>query len=121
MLEISSKSNYNNYNKITPFRHPHVNALKVEKSITPLTRVSRFTSINIATIIPKNIGVSYIYVGKGYALDSFFRKNLLSFAADISNIVSSYSSLTCKIHLKCLDEIVSMDAIFKKGHFEEFS
>jgi hypothetical protein len=54
-------------------------------------------------------------------LEVLLKNNSLSVKGIISNFVSNYSNLTCKINLICADEIVSINMLSKNGCIEQFN
>jgi hypothetical protein len=89
-------------------------------NIYPLTRINKFTNIDIARIVENKVELFYSYKGVISSLEVQLKNNSLYLRDLISNFVSSYSNLTCKINLTCVDEIVTINTSFKNGHLEEF-
>jgi hypothetical protein len=113
---------HTNYNNIfSPFRLYYSNIFKMSKNILPLAKISKFTPINIATILPNKLEVFSCYIGKVTDLNLLFKKHVLSFAHCISNYVSTHSNLVCKVNLICSDEIVTIDTSIKNGYLQPFS
>lgn len=90
-------------------------------NIYPLTKISKFTRIDIARIVENKVELFYSYKGDISSLEVQLKNYNLYLRDLISNFVSSYSNLTCKINLTCADQIVTINTTFKNGHLEEFN
>lgn len=104
----------------SPFNPYSSNKIKIIKNVFSLTIISKFTPIDIPIIIPNNVESSHIYRGTISNLELLLRNTILSFAGGISNFVSNYSNLTCKINLTCDDQMINIYAQYKNGYLEEF-
>lgn len=102
---------------LSTFRLTYNNPFINIPNVIPLTKLSKFTSINIAEIIPNKLNVSISYKGNANDLTLMFR----SFVAEISNLVSSYSKLDCNIHLTCPGEKITIHSVFENGNLQEYS
>jgi hypothetical protein len=110
-----------NYNISSPFRSFYNGVIKNKMNIYPLTKISKFTRIDLFTKVEKRVELIYSYKGNAINLESLLKNNSLYLRNLISNFVSNYSNITCKINLICSDQIVSINTIFKNGHIEEFN
>lgn len=120
-LFYSIRSYYYNYNISSPFRSFYNGVIKNKMNIYPLTKISKFTRIDLFTKVEKRVELYYSYTGNVINLEALLKNNSLYLKNLISNFVSNYSNITCKINLICSDQIVSINTIFKNGHFEEFN
>jgi hypothetical protein len=111
---------YSNYIS-SPFRLSYKNVIKNKINIYPLTKVSKFTTVFIPRIAENKLEVSYLYKGNINNLEVLLKNNSSSLTGLISNFVSNYSNLTCKINLRCADQIVSINTKFKNGNLEVFN
>jgi len=117
----SFRGNKNNYNRSSPFRLFYTDIIKNKMNISPLTKISKFTTIHIATIVENKVELSYSYKGNISDLEVLLKNHSLYFTGLISNFVSNYSNITYKINLRCTDQIVCINTTFKNGHIEEFN
>lgn len=118
----SFKTYKNDYDNISsPFRLSFNQILKNKVNIYPLSKISKFTTIDIATIVDNKVEHFYSYKGTIRNLELLLKNNSLYFTGLISNFFSDYSNLTCKIHLQCVNEIISINTTFKNGNIEEFN
>ena len=117
-LPLFTKQLYNTNTSyiLSPFRLIYTKIIKVSNPFIPLTKLSKFTSITIATIIPNKADVFISYKGRIADISLLFR----SFAADISKFVSNCSNLKCEINLTNTGEIVTINSVFKNLCFEEY-
>jgi hypothetical protein len=121
-LEEFSKLYHTNISDRFPsFRRSYSNEFKTSTKIFPLNKISKFTPINIANIMPNKLEVTYHYKGSASFLNIFLKNKVLSFSNGISNFVSTHSNLVCKVHLICSDEIVTIDTSIKNGYLQPFS
>lgn len=72
-------------------------------------------------IAENKLEASYLYERNINNLEVLLKNNSLSLTGLISNFVSKYSNLTCKINLICADQIVSINTKFKNGNLEAFN
>jgi len=103
----------------SPFRSSCSDIIKNKMNIYPLTKISKFTRIDIARIVENK--VELFYKGDISSLEVRLKNYNLYLRDLISSFVSSYSNLTCKINLTCADQIVTINTTFKNGHLEEFN
>lgn len=119
---FTSFRSYNyNYNILSPFRSSYNEVIKNNINIYPLTKISKFTRIDLFTNVEKRIELFYLYKGNINSLEALLKNDSLYLRDLISHFVSSYSNLTCKINLTCADQIVNIYTTFKNGHLEEFN
>ena len=118
-LLTSFRSYGYNYNRLSPFRSSSSELIKYKINIYPLTKISKFSRINLATIVENR--VELFYKGNIHSLEALLKYDSLYLRNLISHFVSSYSNLTCKINLTCSDQIININTAFKNGHLEEFS
>ena len=110
-----------NYNILSPFRSSYNELIKYKINIYPITKISKFTRIDLFTNVEKRIELFYLYKGKINSLEALLKNDSLYLRDLISHFVSSYSNLTCKINLTCADQIVTINTTFNNGHLEEFN
>ena len=110
-----------NYNLSSPFRSSYNGIIKNKINIYPLTKISKFTIIDLFTKVENKVELFYSYKGNVINLEALLKNNSLYLSNLISSFVSNYTNLTCKINLICADEIVSIKTSFKNGHLEEFN
>jgi len=120
-LLYSFRSNNFNYSISSPFRSSYNEVIKNNINIYPLTKISKFTRIDIARIVENKVELFYSYKGNISSLEVQLKNYSLYLRNLISNFVSNHSNLTCKINLICADQIVSINTTFKNGHLEEFN
>jgi hypothetical protein len=117
-LPLFTKQLYNTNTsyRLSPFRFIYTNIIKVSNPVITLTKLSKFTSITIARIIPNKADVFISYKGRIAHISLLFR----SFASDISKFVSNCSNLKCEMNLTNPGEIVTINSLFKNLCFEEY-
>lgn len=120
-LSSSFRSYGYNYNILSPFRSSYNELIKYKINIYPITKISKFTKIDLFTNVEKRIELFYLYKGNINSLEALLKNDSLYLRDLISHFVSSYSNLTCKINLTCADQIVNINTSFKNGHLEEFN
>jgi hypothetical protein len=125
-LFTSFRSYVYNYNilspfRSSPFRSSYNEVIKNNIHFYPLTKISKFTRIDLFTNVEKRIELFYLYKGNINSLETLLKDNSLYLRYLISHFVSSYSNLTCKINLTCADQIVNINTSIKNGHLEEFN
>jgi hypothetical protein len=118
---FSIRSNGYNYNLSSPFRSFYSEVIQKKVNIYPLTKISKFTRIDIARIVEKKVEFFYSYKGDMNSLEVQWNNNRFYLRDLISNLVSNYSNFTCKINLTCSDQILTIDTTFKNAHMEEFN
>ena len=107
----------NTSNVLSTFRVTKSNPFKFIHKVTPLTKLSKFSPINIAETIPNKLDLYISYKGNTNYLTGF----VSSFAANMSNYVSNCASLTCKVHLTFLGEKFTIHSVFENGNLQEYS
>jgi hypothetical protein len=105
----------------SPFRSSYNEVIKNKINFYPLTKISKFTRIDLFTNVEKRIELFYLYKGNLNCLEALLKNDSLYLRDLISHFVSSYSNLTCKINLTCADQIVNINTTVKNGHLEEFN
>lgn len=109
------------YYRSSPFRSSYNEVIKNKVNFYPLTKISKFTKIDLFRNVEKRIELFYLYKGNLNSLEAQLKNDSLYLRDLISHFVSSYSNLTCKINLTCADQIVNINTTFKNGDMEEFN
>lgn len=119
---LSFRTNYPHYTaRVNPLKPSYKGVIRNIIAIYPLS-VSKFTRIIIPirnTFILKNTFELNISCRNNFShLEGLIKKNPLYLRDFISSLASKYGNYICKIHLRCPDQIVTVNAEFKSGHFE---
>jgi hypothetical protein len=111
----------NHYNIYSPFRLPYNGLIKNKIYFYPLTKISKFTTIHIATIIQNKVEFFSSYRGNDPNLELNLKKNYLYLTRLISNFISDYSKLTGEINLRCAYKQVIINTSLNKVNLEDYS
>lgn len=116
------KSYYSSLNldRSSPFRKFHSKIFSIEKQPRGLTKINKFIPMSIPNV-ENRIEASYLYKGSINELAIILQNNSLYLKGVISNFVSNYSYLTCKINFICDDLIVNINTVHKKGYLESMN